>query len=82
MFPCKIPIFMEKWGGFLGLLLKIGVFVEKRGFNRGLWSEIEVFVEKWRFRGVMAGNRGFGGKMVGFSKNEVFVGFWSRNLGK
>ena len=27
-------------------------------------------------------NQGFGGKMVVFSKNGVFVGFWSRNRGK
>ena len=31
-----------------------------------------VLVEKW----------GFCGKMVGFLKNGVFVGFWSRNRGK
>ena len=30
----------------------------------------------------MVKNRGFGGKMVVFLKNGVFVGFWSRNRGK
>ena len=30
----------------------------------------------------MVENRGFGEKIVGFSKNGVFVGFWSRIQGK
>ena len=30
----------------------------------------------------MVKNRGFGGKMMVFLKNGVFVGFWSRNRGK
>ena len=30
----------------------------------------------------MIGNWGFGGKMVVFSENEVFMGFWSRNWRK
>ena len=34
------------------------------------------------FGGCRVENRGFGGKMVVFLKNGVFVGFWSRNRGK
>ena len=30
----------------------------------------------------MVENRGFGGKIVVFVENEVFVGFWSRIQGK
>ena len=39
-------------------------------------------VENRGFLEGMVGNRGFGGKMGGFSKNGVFVGFWSKNRGK
>ena len=39
-------------------------------------------MEKCSFRGFMVENWGFSGKIGGFSKNGVFVGFWSRNREK
>ena len=39
-------------------------------------------MENEGFHGVMVENRGFSEKVVGFSENGVFVGFWSRNPGK
>ena len=37
---------------------------------------------KWGFHGFVVENWGFSGKRMGFSKNGVFVGFWSRNREK
>ena len=48
----------------------------------GLGVKIRVWWEKGVSGGGMVENCGFSGKMVGFSKNGVFVGFWSRNRGK
>ena len=42
---------------------------------RDLWSKIKIFVG-------LVENWSFSGKMVVFSKNGVFMGFWSANRGK
>ena len=42
---------------------------------RDLWSKIKIFVG-------LVENWSFSGKMVVFSKNGVFMGFWSTNPGK
>ena len=52
------------------------------GVLGGFRWKIGGLVGKWGFQEFIDENRGFGGKMVGFSKNGVFVGFWSRNRGK
>ena len=55
----------------MSLWVKIGILVEKGGL-----------MGKCGFSGFMVENRGFGEKIVGFSKNGVFVGFWSINWRK
>ena len=45
-------------------------------------GKLEVLWENGGFAGFVVENRGFRGKIGGFSKNGVFVGFWSRNRGK
>ena len=49
------------------------------GKNGGFWGCV---VANRGFLGFIVGNWVFGGKMVVFLKNGVFVGFWSRNRGK
>ena len=69
----KGGVFREKRGDFRGFVGKIRGFCRKNKGGGGFFVlKNEVFVE----------NGGFTGKIVGFLKNEVFVGFWSRNWEK
>ena len=66
------PDFYGKMRGFLGVVSKIGVFIEKSGVWGVYGQNLKVLMEKL----------GFSGKIKVFSKNGVFVGFWSRIQGK